>query len=125
MYWIVVIFLLFSCNESEELFQKEKQALILYKQGVQAVEDKDYQKAIVLFQESLEQDPNSKTIRYHLIEVRFSLEDYQDIPWLLRYNQEHPSDLDAIKLLRIYYCKQKDDRCNKLEEIIFFREQQQ
>ena len=60
---------------------------------------------------------------FHLIYSRFSQEKYEDLTWLLQYNQEHPSDLDALKLLHKYHCAQKNEECLKLEQVILLREQ--
>ena len=121
MYWIVVVSL--SCFSNEDLFQSEKQALELYKQGMDALESKNHQIAEKFFQEALQKDPDSKSIRFHMIHARFSQENYQDLQWILQYNQEHPSDLDALKLLHKYHCAQKNEECLKLEQVILLREQ--
>ena len=122
MYWIIIV-ISFACSSNEDLFHSEKQALELYKQGMDALESRDYQIAENFFQDALQSDPNSKSIRFHLIYSRFSQEKYEDLTWLLQYNQEHPSDLDALKLLHKYHCAQKNEECLKLEQVILLREQ--
>ena len=122
MYWIVVVLSL-ACSSQEELFHQEKQALVLYKQGMKALESKNLQSAENFFREALQKDPDSKSIRFHLIGTRFAQENYQDLQWLLTYNREHPSDLDAIKLLHKYHCTREDEECLRLEQVILLREQ--
>mgnify|MGYP002848187734 CR=1 FL=1 len=122
MYWIVIVISL-ACSSNEDLFHSEKQALVLYKQGMDASKSKNHQIAEKFFHEALQKDPNSKSIRFHLIHSRFSQGNYQDLQWLLQYNQENPSELDALKLLHKYHCVQKNEECLKLEQIILLREQ--
>ena len=88
-----------------------------------AYEAKNHQLAENFFQDALLKDPDSKSIRFHLIHSRFSQGNYQDLQWLLQYNQEHPSELDALKLLHKYHCAQKNEECLKLEQVILLREQ--
>ena len=122
MYWIIIVISL-ACSSNEDLFHAEKQALVLYGQGMDAYESKNHQLAEKFFQDALQKDPDSKSIRFHLIHSRFSQGNYQDLQWLLQYNQEHPSELDALKLLHKYHCAQKNEECLKLEQVILLREQ--
>ena len=122
MYWIIIVISL-ACFSNDDLFHSEKQALVLYRKGIDAYESKNHQLAEKFFQDALLKDPDSKSIRFHLIHSRFSQGNYQDLQWLLQYNHEHPSELDALKLLHKYHCAQKNEECLKLEQVILLREQ--
>ena len=122
MYWFVIVLALWSCSQTNEIFGKEKHVLELFHTGVQASKEKRYDQALRSFLEAQNLDPQSKSIRNQIIETRFFLKDYQDLPWLIEHNRKHPSDLDTIKLLRQYHCIQKDELCSQFEKILFLRE---
>ena len=113
----------FCCSyHNSSLYDKEKKSLELYKKGIEAKQNQEYLQAIDWFQQALDIDPQSKSIRYHIIEMRFQTDNYQDLDWLIEYHQKHPSELDIIKLLRLYHCKQNTQKCSEYEKIIVFRE---
>ena len=66
--------------------------------------------------------PRKQINLFSSIYSRFHKEKYEDLTWLLQYNQEHPSDLDALKLLHKYHCAQKRGMPG-LEQVILLREQ--
>ena len=123
MYCFALI-LWFCCGyNTSSLYEEEQQAWSLYKRSSSQERTRIY-RGYTFVSTSVKIDPQARAFNITLLKPDF-------IPMTIEISNgslniiKKPSELDAIKLLRIYHCRQKTEMCDEYERVILFRQEQQ
>ncbi len=98
----------------EQVIAKEPSLPLYTKLGEWLMRKQDYQKAVPVFREAVQRDPDSSPTRFYLAKCLMALQDYAAaIPELEKIIEKVPNQLQAHSYLQLAYA-----RTNRLSEAI-------